>query len=276
MQIYRKAAKGAMGREGILWSGKILPCVAFLRALCGSAAKHFLTCLLGTTLLLGGLATAATAEIRFRTLCFRYQDPFKEVLAAGADGKTMLPVPLFTVYSLSATLTTTDGRAVFVLSDGKTPDGKPKYKPLASVVVPPVKEVLFLFLPAGKDAKQPYQVVAMPDDPRSFPWGNVRLLNLAKVPVRFHLGDYSGSKARTVKSGGVDMVDRIRKVDDFNMYNVVVEFGTAEAFIPVSNTRWKSVAGKRDLVIAYLDPESRKPLVNFYKDVEPAITSPPK
>lgn len=232
---------------------------------------RILTCLIGTTLLLGGLAPAATTEIRFRTLCFCYQDQLKEVLTTGADAKTMLPVPLFTVYSQSASMTTTDGRAVFVLPDGKTPDGKPKYKTLASVLVPPVGEVLFLFLPAGKDAKQPYQVVALADDPRSFPWGNVRLLNLAMVPVRFHLGEYSGKMARTVKPGGVDMVSRVRKVDDFNMYNVVVEFGSPDGFLPVSNTRWKSVAGKRDLVIAYLDPESRKPLVNFYKDVEPAL-----
>lgn len=231
---------------------------------------HFLTCLIGITLVLGGLAPAATA-IRFRTLCFRYQDQLKEVFTPDADGKTMLPVPLFTVYSLPATMTPTDGRAVFMLPDGKTPEGKPKYKPLASVLVPPVSEVLFLFLSTGKDAKQPYEVVALADDPRSFPWGNVRMLNLAKVPVRFHLGEYSGSKARTVKPGGVDLVSRVLRVDDFNMYNVVVEFGTPDGFVPVSNTRWKSVAGKRDLVIAFLDPETRKPLVNFYNDAEPAL-----
>ena len=32
-----------------------------------------------------------------------------------------------------------------------------------------------------------------------------------------------------------------------------------------------TVCGERDLAIAYLDPESRKPLVNIYKDVEPAV-----
>lgn len=276
MQIHRKAAKGAKWRKGKSLIGKILPCFAFVCGDCGFAVKHFIHCLIGTTLLLGGLSPAVTTEIRFRTLCFRCQEQFKEVLAAGADGKTMLPVPLFTVYSLSATLPITDGRAVFVLPDGKTPDGKPKYKPLASVQVPPVAEVLFLFLPAGKDVRQPYEVVALADDPHSFPWGGVRMLNLAKVPVRFHLGEYSGSKARTVKPGGVDMVSRVRKVDEFNMYNVVVEFGTAEGFVPVSNTRWKSVAGKRDLVIAYLDPETRRPLVNIYKDVEPAAAPKPE
>ena len=269
MQIYRKAAKGAKWRTGSLLMEKTLPCFAFLCALCGFAVKCFLTCLIGTTFLLGGLAPAATT-IRFRTLCFRYQDQLNEVFTPDADGKTMLPVPLFTVYSQSESMTLTDGRAVFMLPDGRTPAGKPKYKPLASVVVPPVSEVLFLFLPAGKDARQPYQVVALADDPRSFPWGSVRMFNLAKVPVRFQLGEYSGSKARTVNPGGMDMVSRVLRVDDFNMYNVAVEFGALDGFVPVSNTRWKSVAGKRDFVIAFLDPETRKPLVNFYKDVEPA------
>jgi hypothetical protein len=230
---------------------------------------RFLTCLLGTILLLAGLAPAANA-IRFRTLCFRHQGDITEVVALGADGESMVPVPLYTVYSLPATMATTDGNAVFVLPDGETADGKPKYKPVASVKVPPTKEVLFLFLPAGEGSKQPYKIVAMPDDPRSFPWGNVRMLNLSGVPVRFHLGEYSGQNARIVKPGATDMVSRVRKVNDFNMYNVVVEFYAKDKFVPVSNTRWKSVAGKRDLAIAYIDPDTSRPLVNVYKDVEPS------
>lgn len=230
---------------------------------------RFLTCLIGINLLLAGLAPAVNA-IRFRTLCFRYQDNLKEVMAIGADGESIMEVPLYTVYSLPATMATTDGRAVFVLPDGETPDGKPKYKPVASVKLPPTKEVLFLFLPAGKESAAPYKVIAMADDPRSFPWGNVRMLNLANVPVRFHLGEYSGENAKIVKPGSAEMVGQVRKVNDFNMYNVVVEFYSENGFVPVSNTRWKSVAGKRDLAIAYIDPDTRRPLVNVYKDVEPS------
>lgn len=231
---------------------------------------HTLARLISACLLLSGTASAINA-VSFRTLCFRYQDELKEVMVLGGDGESMIPVPLYTVYSLPGTMATTDGRAVFVIADGETPDGKPKYKTVASVKVPATKQVLFLFLPAGQESREPYKVVALSDDARSFPWGNVRMINLADVPVRFNLGEYSGAAAKVLKPGASDMVSRIRKVNRFNMYNVVIEFYGQKGFVPVSNTRWKSVDGKRDLAIAYVDPDTEQPLVNVYKDVRPAI-----
>lgn len=218
---------------------------------------------------LAGPATAANT-ITFRTLCFRQQGDLSQVLATGPDGESMIEVPLYTVYSLPMKMSTRDGQAQFVVPDSAAGEDKPAHKPIANVKLPDSSEVLFLFLPAGKDAAQPYQVMALPDDSRSFPWGNVRMLNLANVPVRFHLGEHSGDQAILLPPGQLRMVGRVRKVNEFNMYNVVVEFQGSEGFIPVSNTRWKSVDGKRDLAIAFIDPDTRQPLVNVYKDVEPA------
>lgn len=233
---------------------------------------RFLICLIATTLLPGELPAAA-ATIRFRTLCLRHQGEVTRVFVADPDGKTLQPVPLFTVHSSPATMHTTDGNAVFVMPDGLTPDGKPRYKTAASAKVPDAGEFLFLFVPAGKDAAQPYKVVTLPDDSRTFPYGNLLLLNLANVAVRFHLGESSGERAITLNPSGRKLVERIRQVDAFNMYNVVIESRAGDRFVPFSNTRWKSVDGRRDLVIIYLDPLTGKPLVNLYNDAE--LSAPP-
>jgi hypothetical protein len=233
---------------------------------------RFLICLIAMTMLPGELP-AASATIRFRTLCLRHQDEVRQLFAAGPDGKTLQPVPLFAVHSSPATMRTTDGNAVFLLPDGLTPDGKPQYKTAASAKVSGAGEFLFLFLPAGKDAAQPYKVVTLPEDSRAFPYGNLLLLNLAGVAVRFHLGEFSGENAITLKPGDRKMVERVRQVDAFNMYHVVTESRIGDRFVPFSSTRWKSLQGRRDLVIIHLDPLTRKPLVNLYKDAE--LSAPP-
>ncbi|WOO40626.1 hypothetical protein [Rubellicoccus peritrichatus] len=210
--------------------------------------------------------------ITFRTLCFRHQDDVKEVKALGPDGQSLIPVKLYTTYSLPERMMLRDNQAIFVMEDGLSADGvSPKFRVVARTTVPSsVSQVLFVFLPAEKNASEPYKLIALQDDPKAFPYGNVRLLNLSPVPVRFHLGEQAGAKAKTVKPGGIEMVDRVQQVDDYNMYQVRIEFQGRKGFVPISSTRWKAADRKRDLAITYFDPDTKRPLVNVYKDVPPA------
>ncbi len=88
--------------------------------------------------------------------------------------------------------------------------------------------------------------------------------------MRFHLGEFSGKSAIQLDPGKIRNVGKIRQLNSYNLYNVVVEFASKEGFIPVSNTRWKCADGKRDLAIAFIEPKSKQPVVNLYKDVRPA------
>lgn len=227
-------------------------------------------CLIAAWIAACAAVAHAADTITFRTLCFRFQDDVNEVMALGADGEAMMKVPLFVLHSAPMKMVVKEGRAEFVVEDGKPAAGaKQAYRPIASVPLPAgAKQILFVFLPAGAQAKSPYKVVALADDPKSFPWGNVRMLNVADVAVRFHLGEYSGERATFLRPGQSAMVPRVRQVNENNLYRVIIEYYTANGFVPVSNTRWKSVDGKRDLAIAFIDPETKKPLVEVYKDAE--------
>jgi len=133
-----------------------------------------------------------------------------------------------------------------------------------------------VFLPGGGEGEdRPYRLLALPDDERSFPWGQLRLFNMAPVPVRFHLGEYSGSRARTLEPGALDQIARIRKLNSYKMYNVVIEFQTKSGFVTTNNTRWKSIERKRDLAISFLDPKTRRPTVALFQDVRRQYDEPP-
>jgi len=215
--------------------------------------------------------SAAGAEtINFRALCFRHNADIKKVFAPGKDKGGMIEVPLFTsTYSDLAEMRIIDGRARFFLENLEATSEKDAYREIASAKVTG-KQMLFLFLPNPKESPAPYQVTPMADDTRSFPWGHLRIVNLSPAPVRFHLGEFSGKSAIQLDPGKIRNVGKIRQLNSYNLYNVVVEFASKEGFIPVSNTRWKCADGKRDLAIAFIEPKSKQPVVNLYKDVRPA------
>lgn len=217
------------------------------------------------------LAPAARADtIKFRTLCFRHNQDIKKVFAPGKEEGGMIEVPLYTsTYSDLAEMRTIDGQAKFYLENPDATDPKDAYREIASARVTG-KQMLFLFLPKEKDSPAPYQVTPMSDDTRSFPWGHLRIVNLSPSPVRFHLGEHSGKSAIQLDPGKIRDVGKIRKLNQYNLYNVVVEFANKDGFIPVSNTRWKCAEGKRDIAIAFIEPTSKQPVVNLYKDVRPA------
>jgi hypothetical protein len=41
--------------------------------------------------------------------------------------------------------------------------------------------------------------------------------------------------------------------------------------VPFYNSRWRAVAAKRDIAIAYVDPISKQPMVNLYEDAPPVV-----
>jgi hypothetical protein len=216
-------------------------------------------------------AQQATRLIEVRTLCFQHIGDIKKVLVPGTEAGVMTEVPLYiSSYSLPQKLKVKEDTVAFVIPDA-TPENASGHRVIAQAKVPADStRVLFLFLPGEDPVKEPYKVVTFADDTRTFPWGSVRLINLSKVPVRFHLGEFSGDNAKTLAPGKLTVIPKVRKLNEFNQYNVLIEFQGTEGFVPVSNTRWKTVDGKRDLAIAFVDPAGNRPVVNLYEDIEPA------
>ncbi len=235
--------------------------------------RSLATTILAVLCLLPPAALAQSGRtIKFRAVCFRHEKKIDKVLvpAPGEKGG-VLEVPLYTSgYSDQMQMKTKGGVAVFSVENPDSKSEEDLYLPVGTARVPASTPILFVFLPPAKGSKLPYRVMALPDDLRAFPWQGVRMLNIATVPAKFHLGEYADKKAITVAPGKIKAVPRVRKLNKYNRYNVLIEFKGKNGFVGVSNTRWSSVKGKRDLAIAYIDPKTHRPVVSLYSDVQPA------
>lgn len=235
---------------------------------------------IATTVCLIALAAPAgaqqpTRKITYRTLCFDYVNNVKSLHLAAGD--TSVEVPLFTeVFSRPVDAEIKGAAAVFTLT-AEAPKPGQKDGVLTSNL-PAASKVLFLFLPNPGNAANPYVVMAMPDDYESFPLGTVKLLNLTPANIRFDLGEFAEDKGVMVGPGKFGAVGSVKKVNHLNAYDAIALYQMPDRkFTPFYNSRWRSVAGKRDLAIAYIDPKSKAPSVNVYEDAPPAvIPTPPK
>ena len=124
-------------------------------------------------------------------------------------------------------------------------------------------------------AISPYRVVAMGDDEGSFPLGTTKAMNLTSANLRFDLGEYADAKGVVVGPGKTTIIPQVRKVNHLNQFDAKVLYEIKpKEFMVFYNSRWRSVARKRDIAIAYLDPVSKQPMVNLYEDAPPAPLPP--
>lgn len=212
-----------------------------------------------------------TKKITLRTLCFAHVNGIKMLYLPGEKPGELAEVPLFTeVFSLPVVATSTGGKVSFLLS--KEPPAPGKTPPmLPPVNLPNSSKVLFLFLPnPGKEV--PYQIVAMGDDEASFPMGTTKAMNLTPANLRFDLGEFAEDKGILVAPGKTAIIERVKKVNHLNQFDAKVLYEIKpKEFTPFYNSRWRSVDGKRDIAIAYLDPTSKQPMVNLYEDAPPVV-----
>lgn len=231
-----------------------------------------LALLLGLTL---GTSAQETRKIALRTLCFAHIENVQKVFLTGSEPGTSTEVPLFTeTFSRPVEVVAIDGKLTFALAAPVAGEAKPSVPTLPAVKVPEGDKILCLFLPNPGKKGQPYLVVALADDLVSFPLGSVKLMNLTPAVLRFDLGEYVGPKGVTVAPGKTGSLASIRKVNHLNQYDAKALYQMKPGeFVQFYNSRWRSVAAKRDIAIAYLDPQSKLPMVNLYEDA-PAFVIP--
>lgn len=216
------------------------------------------------------LAAQQARKVTLRTLCFTHVNGVKKVFLPGPEPGTLTEVPLFTeVFSLPVEASIAGGKATFFLGDAAPEPGKAR-PALPAVSVPDSSKVLFLFLPNPGKPEAPYLVVPMADDESSFPLGTTKAMNLTPANVRFDLGEFAGAKGVLVAPGKTAIIEPVRKVNHLNQFDAKVMYEVKpKEFAEFYNSRWRSVAGKRDIAIAYIDPQSKKPMVNLYEDAPP-------
>jgi len=221
----------------------------------------------GAVLLAGNLAhaQAPARKIKFRTLCLEHVGDIKQVQLVAPDGKTGIPLDLFTsVISKEVEATVTGDQLNFGIP-GKDAKGADGFKPVATAKALASNRQLALFLP-GQPGGTPYSVVMVDDNEATWPMGSTRLYNLAPTPVRFDIGENS----KVVAPGKSDIVPQAKKVNALNQCPVVISFADkAGKLIPVNSTLWLSTDQQRSLAISFIHPITKQPTVNSFPETPP-------
>lgn len=221
------------------------------------------------------LFAQTSRKIAFRTLCLERVNDIGAVVIPGNNPDDSQTIELYTDVS-----PVTDGifkteEAAFYIDKGKGPDGKPIRVLVGKTPLGKSDRQLFLFAPGEPgEGKLPYTVKSYDDDTRSFPMGNVRAINLSPVPVRFNL---SGQVTPQIPSARFAQFPHSTKVNDYNMYPVVIEFLSGSgAWVKGQSVSWKATDRRREIVVTTVDTKFKQPTVQMFADFPPWMEAPPE
>lgn len=188
----------------------------------------------------------------------------KEVQLQTSNGEAV-KIPLYTSTFSKEFEVTLEGNLLNFLLPETSSNAEPLMA--ASAMARETQRQLFLFLSSKKSAgAPPYRVLVFDDSENEFPMGSTRLLNLANNHVRFVIGEHS----RDLKPGGVDSIPQAMKRNATNQAAVEISFQQTDGnWNPISSTRWLSLPNQRSWVIAFIHPESGRPMVHNYQDQPP-------
>lgn len=211
-------------------------------------------------------------KVSFRTLCLEQVKGLESVVIPAASADQSQKVQLYTDVSpvIEGVFKTNDA-SFFIEKSG--PDGKPQRELVGKAPLGKSNRQLFVFRAAGGgEGTLPYTVTSYDDDTQSFGMGNVRAINLAPVPVRFVI---SGATTPQIPPGKFAQFPHSKKVNDYNMYPVVVEFLNGNGqWIKGQSVSWKATDRRREIVVTLIDSRFKQPVVRMYTDFPPWMEPP--
>lgn len=139
-------------------------------------------------------------------------------------------------------------------------------KPFATATIPAgVHAALLIFVQApGKSQAVSVQlrVIVIEDSPKNFPDGGAFVVNFCSQDIRFMIGEHKD----TLKPAGFHGYALPEERDAFNMAPLIFQFQNGGKWHIANESALRFLPGMRYLIIAYVDPVSKRPRINTYQD----------
>jgi hypothetical protein len=161
-------------------------------------------------------------------------------------------IRLSTANLLGPVQTALDADSTITLRTKKeTEEGAPIYPPIAQVKLPvEIKEPLLVLIPST--GNQPYEALIIDRSLESFPAGSYLLINLSSMDIRGVVGNTKVA----VAADSVSSV--IPSSDQEDLLDVHFEYERPNRWKTFARTRWAKEGNKRSLLLAYLDPKTKR------------------
>jgi hypothetical protein len=194
---------------------------------------------------------AAVEHVDISVYALAYAEGHQSVYLTNSKNEAS-EIRLSTANLLGPVQTALDADSTITLRTKKeTEEGAPIYPPIAQVKLPvEIKEPLLVLIPST--GNQPYRAVIVDRSLESFPMGSYLLINFSSMDVRGHVGNTKVA----VAAGSVSSVIPSSDTEDF--LDVHFEWGRPKQWKTFARTRWAKEGNKRTLLLAYLDPKTKR------------------
>ena len=140
---------------------------------------------------------------------------------------------------------------VILRSKELTEEGAPIYPPIAQAkLTDEIKDPLMILVPAAESLS--YRAIIIDQSLERFPVGSYLLINLSAMEVR----GLVGSNQVVVSAESVTTI--IPSSEDEDLLDVHFEYEHSRGWKTFARTRWAREEGKRSLLLAYLDPKTKR------------------
>ncbi|RYD24159.1 MAG: hypothetical protein EOP88_01285 [Verrucomicrobiaceae bacterium] len=211
-------------------------------------------------------AAGQDAKIQIRALL---NDPSKRTaeLFVGKPGESMTPLQLAEEGFTEPQQVTLEDGTLKLFSSATVDKTNPQASLAGSVKIPAsFTRVMLIIVPGGK-GRAPYLMVPINDDPKSFPWGESRALNMTAVDFALEVGD----QKLVLPGGKITEVPKVTKVDEYNRAQTNFYYKQGDQWVIAAERQMQYVSSLRRVFLIYKSENALAPDVRTILDQPPPV-----
>ncbi|CAA6677581.1 MULTISPECIES: hypothetical protein [unclassified Lentimonas] len=212
--------------------------------------------------------SAVTGANQLRAISVGLENDLKEMVILDASLQSVGKLSLRSFgFSQPFSCPIVDGNLVFGVPNGMDEDGKPLFKPVASVKwKSSYKQACLLFIPkslVGKsESTKEYAIQVLDMSPRGFEFGHTKLMNLTPFDTMVRIGEHQSK----LKPWSNSDVSKIKELTGVKMAQIGVYYLYDDTIHNAKQTRFRYMEDTRYITVIYPDIQNKRIEVRTIKD----------
>lgn len=213
---------------------------------------------------LAGLSQGQDTAVQIRAVL---HDPGKPDARfyVGKLGEAMVPLKLAEEGLTEAQKVPVENGNLNLFSSAVVDKNNPRSALAATVKVPAGAATLIVLILPSPQGTPPYRMAVLEDDPKSFPWGQSKAVNL--TPVDFAVE--AGEQKIAVPGGKIVAIPQVTKVDEYHRAQTNFYYKQGDQWVVAAERQMQYVPTLRRVFLIYKLPGALGP------DVRTIVDSPP-
>lgn len=186
----------------------------------------------------------------------------------GKVGTPLLPLKLAHEGLTESQKVVTDDGNLNLFSSATIDEANPLAGLVATIKIPADSSRLIVIIaPATLGTAPPYRMVILNDDPKSFPWGVSRAVNLTTVDFSLEVGDQKVA----LLGNRVTAVPKVTKVDEYHRAQTNFHYKQNDQWVVAAELQMQYVATLRRVFVIFETPGTLTPEVRTLVDQQPKV-----